>query len=146
VQQLRDQLRGETRLLVVADHGMVDPAPSSRIEIDDVPGLRDGVALVGGEARFRHLYCRGGSVADVLALWREVLGERAEVLSREEAFGRGWFGTPTPLAHPRVGDVVVACRGDHAILSAADFPIEPRLVGMHGSLTPDEMLVPVLVA
>jgi hypothetical protein len=146
VQQLRERLRPETRILVVADHGMVDPAPESRIEIDDVPGLRDGVALVGGEARFRHLYCRGGSVDAVLATWREVLGERAEVLSREEAFERGWFGTVTPLARPRVGDVVVACRDDHAILSASDFPIEPHLVGMHGSLTRDEMLVPVLVA
>ena len=66
--------------------------------------------------------------------------------SREEAFERGWFGTVTPLARPRVGDVVVACRDDHAILSATDFPIEPHLVGMHGSLTPDEMLVPILVA
>jgi hypothetical protein len=145
VQQLRERLRPETRLLVVADHGMVDPAPGSRIEIDDVPGLRDGVALVGGEARFRHLYCRGGAVADVLATWRAVLGPRAEVLSRDEAFARGWFGPATPLARPRVGDVVVACRDDHAILSAADFPIEPHLVGMHGSLTPEEMLVPVLV-
>ncbi len=145
-EQLRDMLRPETRLLVLADHGMVDPSPESRIEIDDEPGLRDGVALVGGEARFRQLYCRGGAVDDVLATWRAVLGTRAEVLSRDEALARGWFGAVTPLARPRVGDVVVACTGDHAVLSKVDFPVEPRLIGMHGSLTADEMLVPVLVS
>lgn len=145
-QQLRDMLRPATRLVVVADHGMVDVAAGNRVEVDQVAGLRDGVTLVGGEARFRHLYCRGGAVDDVLASWRAVLGETAEVLSRDEAVARGWFGIPTPLTRPRLGDVVVACRGAHAVMSSADFPVEQRLIGMHGSLTRDEMLVPVLVA
>jgi hypothetical protein len=42
--------------------------------------------------------------------------------------------------------VVVACRGSHAVLSSVGFPLEHRLVGMHGSLTPVEMRIPVLVA
>ena len=40
----------------------------------------------------------------------------------------------------------LVARGDHAILDSDAFPYEGRLVGMHGSLTPVEMLVPVLVA
>ena len=46
---------------------------------------------------------------------------------------------------PRLGDVVVACHGDAAILSSVDFPYETTLVGLHGSLTPDEMLIPMIV-
>ena len=46
---------------------------------------------------------------------------------------------------PRLGDVVVAGCGDHAIFSSHDFAYETTLVGLHGSLTPDEMLVPILV-
>ncbi|WP_278255300.1 alkaline phosphatase family protein [Nocardioides convexus] len=106
---------------------------------------RDGVAIVGGEARFRHLYCTGGAVADVVATWREVVGGRADVLTRAEAIGRGWFGAVDPSVLPRIGDVVVACRGDFAVLSTDGFPYEARLIGMHGSLTPDEMLIPVLL-
>ena len=30
----------------------------SRVDVDEHPELRDGVALLGGEARFRHVYCR----------------------------------------------------------------------------------------
>ncbi|UMG92783.1 hypothetical protein [Nocardioides sp. TF02-7] len=82
---------------------------------------------------------------DVLDRWRETLGERAEVLTRAEAIGRGWFGAVDPGVLPRIGDVVVACRGRTAVLSTEDFPYEGMLIGMHGSLTPDEMLIPMLL-
>ena len=145
-ERLRQSLPVRTRLVVVADHGMVDVGPERRIDVEDQPQLRDGLALIGGEARFRHLYCRGGAIDDVVATWRAVLGARAEVLSREEAFTRGWFGECGAAVLPRIGEVVVACRGDHAVLDTAAFPYEARLVGMHGSLTSAEMLIPVLVS
>ncbi|MGZ6753730.1 MAG: alkaline phosphatase family protein [Nocardioides sp.] len=144
-EQLRDALPTSTRLLVVADHGMVDSAPGSRVDVDEHHDLRSGVALLGGEARFRHLYCRGGAVDDVVATWSEHLGGRAEVMTREAAVARGWFGAVHHGVLPRLGDVVVACHGDTAILSTQDFPYEATLVGLHGSLTPEEMLIPLLV-
>jgi hypothetical protein len=144
-EQLRETLPSSTRMVVVADHGMVDASPEGRLDVEDHPELRDGVALLGGEARFRHLYCRGGAVDDVVATWRTMLGERAEVLPRAEAFARGWFGASRAEVVPRIGDVVVACRGDHVVLDTAGFPYEAKLVGMHGSLTSAEMLVPVVV-
>jgi hypothetical protein len=144
-EQLREALPPDVRLLVVADHGMVDSPLESRLDIDDHHELRAGVALVGGEARFRHLYCQGGAVADVVAAWTEVLGDRADVMTRESAIRRGWFGDVAPGVLPRLGDVIVASRGDTAILSTTDFPYEATLVGLHGSLTPDEMLIPMVV-
>ncbi|MDP3890425.1 alkaline phosphatase family protein [Nocardioides sp.] len=145
-EQVREALPSSTRLLIVADHGMVDSPPESRIDVDDHPDLRSGVALLGGEARFRHLYCQRGAVDDVAAAWRGHLGERAEVLTRDEVLARGWFGTVDAGVLPRIGDVVVACRGDAAILSSEQFPYETQLVGLHGSLTTAEMLIPILVS
>ena len=144
-EQLREALPASVRLVVVADHGMVDSPPESRIDVDTVTELRDGLALFGGEARFRQLYCQRGAVDDVVATWREVLGDRATVLRREEAIARGWFGAVGTGVLPRIGDVVAACHGDHAILSTAEWGYEATLVGLHGSLTPEEMLIPVLV-
>ena len=144
-EQLAESLPAGTRLVVVADHGMVDSPAASRTDVDEHLELRDGVALLGGEARFRHLYCRGGGVPDVLATWRGFLGDRAEVLSRDEALAKGWFGASQPGMLPRIGDVVVASRGDHAVFSSVDFAYETTLVGLHGSLTPAEMLIPILV-
>ena len=74
-EHLRESLPSSTRLLVIADHGMVDSPEEDRVDVDDVVGMRDGVALIGGEARFRHLYCASGAVDDVVATWREVLGD-----------------------------------------------------------------------
>ena len=145
-EQLREALPASVRLVVVADHGMVDSSAGSRVDVDEHPDLRDGVALVGGEARFRHLYCHRGAVVDVAATWAAVLGSRADVMTRSQAIERGWFGPVAPGVLPRLGDVVVACRDDVAILSTTDFPYEATLIGLHGSLTPDEMLIPLLVS
>ena len=145
VEQLRDALPPSTRLLVCADHGMVDSGPDARIDLDSTPGLRDGVRLLGGEARFRHVYVADGALEDVVATWREVLGERATVLTRDEAVARGWWGEVDDRVAPRFGDLVVAATGETALLSSKDFPYEAKLIGMHGSLTSAEMLVPLLV-
>ena len=60
-QQLREALPDEVRMVVVADHGMVDSPADRRIDVDDHPELRAGLVLLGGEARFRHLYCADGA-------------------------------------------------------------------------------------
>ena len=147
VQELREALPDEVRLLVVADHGMVDSSQRApHIDIDATPELRDGVALIGGEARFRHVYCHGGAVEEVAAAWRETLGDRATVLTRDEAIERGWFGRVDPNVRLRLGDVVAAAHDDWALMSSKDFPYEMTLIGLHGSLTSREMHIPILVS
>ncbi|HEX5772474.1 MAG TPA: nucleotide pyrophosphatase/phosphodiesterase family protein [Nocardioidaceae bacterium] len=145
-EHLRESLPSDVRILVVADHGMVDSPAGRRIDVDDHPELSEGVALLGGEARFRQLYCRGGAVEDVAATWREMLGFRAEVLTRDEALALGWFGELESAVRPRIGDVLVAARDDWTVLSSSTFTVETRLVGFHGSLTSAEMLIPIVVA
>jgi len=145
-EHLREELPPSVRLVVVADHGMIDSPLDHRIDVDEHLELRDGVTLIGGEARFRHLYCRPGAVPDVVSTWQTMLGDRATVLDRDEVFAKGWFGTVESQVRLRIGDVVVACRDDHAVISMTDFPYENSLVGFHGSLTPDEMLIPILIA
>ncbi|HEX6337940.1 MAG TPA: nucleotide pyrophosphatase/phosphodiesterase family protein [Jiangellaceae bacterium] len=131
-------------LLATADHGMVDVAAEQRIDVDQVAALRDGVALVGGEARFRHVYTVDGASADVHAAWREVLGSRATVLTRDEAISRGWFGAVEARVVDRIGDVVASIDGDCAVERRSVFPIEAKLIGLHGALSEAEMLVPLL--
>jgi hypothetical protein len=148
VDELAEQLAGAlpagTVLHVTADHGMVDVAPQDRVDVDAVAELRAGVALLGGEARARHVYAVAGAAGDVLAAWREVLGHRAWVASREEAVADGWFGPVDSWLEPRIGDVVAAPAGPWAIVATQAERRESRLVGMHGSLMPADQLVPLL--
>jgi hypothetical protein len=134
-----------TVLYVTADHGMVDVAPQDRVDVDGTPALREGVALLGGDSRARHVYAVPGAASDVLAAWREALGHRAWVASRDEAIGEGWFGRVVePWLVPRIGDVVAAPAGAYAIVASKAEPRESALVAVHGSLTPSDQAVPLL--
>jgi hypothetical protein len=143
-EQLASALPSESCLYVTADHGMVDVSPEDRLDVDARPELRAGLALLGGEPRARHLYARPGAAGDVLATWREVLGDRAWVLPRDEAIKEGWFGPVDPRMADRIGDVVAALAGSFAAVATKTEPGQSRLFGMHGSLTPSEQLVPAL--
>jgi Type I phosphodiesterase / nucleotide pyrophosphatase len=143
-EQLASALPPATCLYVTADHGMVDVGPEDRLDVDAMPELREGLALLGGEPRARHLYAQPGAAGDVLATWREVVGERAWVLSRDEAVKEGWFGPVDPRMADRIGDVVAASAGSFAVVATKAEPGESGLFGMHGSLTASEQLVPAL--
>jgi hypothetical protein len=143
-EQIAGALPGGSILYVTGDHGMVDVAPDDRIDVDAVPQLRRGVALLGGEPRARHVYAEPGAAADVLAAWRETLGGRAWVVSRDDAIKEGWFGPVDAGMAARIGDVVAAPAGGCAIVATQAEPRESALVGMHGSLVPSDQLVPML--
>jgi Type I phosphodiesterase / nucleotide pyrophosphatase len=143
-EQIASALPSGTWLYVTADHGMLDVGPEDRLDVDAIPELRAGLDLLGGEPRARHLYARPGAAGDVLAAWREVLGDRAWILPRDEAIKEGWFGPVDPRLTDRIGDVVAALAGSFAAVATKTEPGESGLFGMHGSLTPSEQLVPAL--
>ena len=112
----------------------------------DAPALLEGVRLLGGEARARHVYAWPGAERDVFASWRETLGDRYWVRTRDEAVDAGWFG-PKVLdrVRPRIGDVVAAAHDPIGVFQREVDPLQVSLVGHHGSLTQVEQLVPFLL-
>jgi predicted AlkP superfamily pyrophosphatase or phosphodiesterase len=133
-------------LAVTADHGMVTVGENDRIDFDTEPVLQEGVSMLGGEARARHVYAMPGAREDVFAAWQSTLGDRAWILRGEDAIAAGWFG-PQVAAYvrPRIGDLVVAARGTAAITRSTVESRLSRFIGQHGSLTAEEQLVPLLV-
>lgn len=144
--RLIDGLPAGAALVVTADHGQVNVPPWARFDLGTDPRLRSGVAVVAGEPRVRYLHPVPGAVADVCATWREVLGPAAWVGTREEAVADGWFG-PVSEAHlARLGDVVVVCHDQYVVLASGYEPDRVgQLVAFHGSWTPVEMRVPLLI-
>lgn len=142
VATLLDSLPAGTALVVTADHGQVETG-------DDVVELPSDVlthvAMQSGEGRFRWLHARGGRATALHEAAAAGLGDRAWVRTREQAIAEGWYGpSVSDAAASRLGDVLLAARGTVAFLDPND--TGPYvLVGRHGSLTEDEMLVPLLV-
>ncbi|PBC77430.1 putative AlkP superfamily pyrophosphatase or phosphodiesterase [Streptomyces sp. TLI_235] len=145
VKRLAEQLPPRSALYVTADHGMIDIGPEDRVDFDEDWELSAGVALLGGEGRARHVYAVPGAAADVHAVWSEVLGDRMWVATREQAVAAGWFGPVVDeRVLPRIGDVVAAARDDIAVVASRKEPGESSMVGLHGSMTAVEQLVPLL--
>ena len=143
-QQLRETLPSDVRMVITADHGMLDIPAGHRIIAEDEQQLMAGVSALAGEPRFRHLYVDHDRPSRVADRWRDRLGSRAWVLTRAEAIEQGWFGTVDSELLERYGHVLVAMHEDWAVMTR-QLPQELALIGMHGSLTQAEMLVPMLV-
>lgn len=143
--RLVDALPPNAVLLVTADHGGLNVPPDARVDLDTDPRLGEGVRVVAGEPRVRYLHTEPGAAADVQATWSRVLDGRAQVYSRAQAVATGMFGPVTPRHLPRIGDVVVICTGDAAVLATGHEPPETaNLIGFHGAATPAEMAIPLI--
>ena len=146
VEQLIDGLPADAALLVTADHGMLDVPAETRLDLAADPALADGVRLLAGEPRARYVHTRAGAADDVLACWRERLGERAWVAGRSEAVAAGLFGPVDESVAARIGDVVAFARGTWVLIDTEREPGPSRLVAYHGSLTATELAIPLLLA
>lgn len=142
VAALLGSLPAGTALVVTADHGQVETGD----DVVDLPSdVLTHVGMQSGEGRFRWLHARSGRMAALHEAAVARLGEQAWVRTREEAIAEGWYGPKvTDAAASRLGDVLLAARGTVAFYDPND--TGPYvLIGRHGSLTEDEMLVPLLV-
>ena len=137
--------RRGTVLLVTGDHGQIVTPDADARYIDDHPPLAERLAMrPAGEPRVPYLYLQHGEIEAARDYLAEKLTDELAVLSADEAIAAGLYG-PAPLApaiRRRLGDLVAITRAGHTLLSPSDNAW--RFVGRHGSLTPDEMEVPLL--
>ncbi len=128
-------------LVVTSDHGQVDVGDGLLALDDDVMAH---VALLSGEGRFRWLHAKPGASGDLAEAAREAHGDQAWVATRAETIADEWFGPKVgEVVASRLGDVLLAAREPVAFADPADSgPF--RLVSRHGSLTADEMMIPLL--
>ena len=144
-EELAGRLPTGTVLHVTADHGMVDVPPEDRVDADSSDVLREGVRVLAGEPRARHVHAEPGEAAAVLARWRAELGDRMWVGRRDDAVAAGLLGPVVgPAALARTGDVVAIATSSVAVVERATAPRFSALLGQHGALTDDERLVPLL--
>ena len=146
---LADLLRtlpNDVGVIVTADHGVIDVPPEKRMMLDRLT-VTDEVELIGGEPRMRSLYLRAGADAErVAAETQRGLGKFAWVGTRDEAIAAGWFGEVGEGIAERLGEVLVAARGQSAFMLTSDDPVVHEMVGQHGGTSDEERGVPLAVS
>jgi hypothetical protein len=141
VAQIAARLPTGATLVVTADHGQVEVG--GRVVDLDADLLAETV-LLSGEGRFRWLHARSGRAEWLLEEAEQRYGHLAWVRSRQQLEAAGFFGGPlTPPAAARLGDVALVPFEPVAFRDPGDTG-ESRLVSRHGSLTPAEVLVPLV--
>jgi hypothetical protein len=134
VSQLMKEVPKGTRMWITSDHGMVNVEEKIIIGRDNP--LLDGVSVVAGEPRARHIYLTNDSASareDAASIWQQYLQERALVLTREQAISNNLFGSDVSAdALDRMGEIIVIARGGLALLEAARADKEGAMVGHHG--------------
>lgn len=136
-----------TRIWVTADHGMVNV--EEQIILGRENSLLDGISLIAGEPRARHLYLDddhvgGAGPDDVAESWREFLGERVDIYTREQAIERRLLGDfVSEDSRDRMGDIIAISHGGLVLIDPARVDPELAMVGHHGAMSDAERLVPL---
>jgi hypothetical protein len=148
VSQLMKEVPKGTRIWVTSDHGMINV--EEKIVIGQDNPLLQGVSVVAGEPRARHLYLQSDSPAartETASLWQEYLQDRAMVLTREQAISNHLFGADvSPDAFDRMGEVIAITRGGVVLLDVERADKEGAMVGHHGSDSDVESQVGLLTS
>lgn len=144
--RLARSLPRSASVVITADHGMVDVDRTRRWDVATTPALAADVALVAGEPRALHVHLvPDADPVEVVDRWADVLDDDAVVLTGDDAVAAGLFGPVAEHVRPLIGDLVVATTGRATVVdSRTQTPASLRLVGVHGSLTPAEVRVPLL--
>ena len=151
VTRFASTLRSDEGLLLTADHGVIDVPSVRHVLFDTEPALVAGVRHVAGDPRCVQLYLdrhQSSVTADTLAdAWRASQGDRAWVYTRSEAVAAGLYGRVADEVLPRIGDVLVAARKSIAYYDSRPTNQKARgMIGQHGSLTDEEVRVPLIRA
>jgi hypothetical protein len=140
---LRDRLPKGTRLWVTADHGMINVG--EKIILGQDNNLMANITLVGGEPRARHMYVRDGAINETVAIWREFLGDKADVFSRDEIIAAELFGPEVSLdSRERMGDLIAIAKGEMILVDPSRIKEESKMIGHHGGLEEIEVAIPLL--
>ncbi|MFC2105456.1 alkaline phosphatase family protein [Candidatus Bipolaricaulota bacterium] len=137
----------DTLLIVSSDHGFVPMAPDDYLLLNsEFDADRALLMPPVGEPRASYLFTRDGSKDAILQAFSEARDDGLLCIESKELIETGLLGinTPHPEIANRIGDLALLSTGSAGTFQ--DYPDAVLLRGMHGGLTEDEMLVPLIIA
>ena len=134
----------DTLVIVTADHGHID---TDHVMLQDYPELLDClVRLLSLEPRVLNLFVKDGRKAFFEKEFNRLFGDKFLLLPMEEVLARKLLGTGKPHQEFRgmLGDYL-ALALDNLTIYFKNEPEDHRWLSTHGSVTEDEMLIPLIL-
>lgn len=139
VSKLADELE-DTLIVVTADHGHID---TDYVMLQDYPNIMDClVRLPSLEPRALNFFIKEGKKKIFEEEFNREFGDKFILMPMEEVIEKKLLGTGKPHENFRsmLGDYLAIATGDLTIYFG-----EEKWGSMHGSLTEDEMIIPLIV-
>ncbi|MBR5348871.1 MAG: alkaline phosphatase family protein [Lachnospiraceae bacterium] len=133
--ELKDSL-----IIVTADHGHID---NEQVMMRDYPQLIECLERMPSlEPRVLNLFVKPEKEAYFISEFNRLFGDRFNLMPMDWAIEANLFGTGRhhPMFRSMLGNYIAIATGDLSIMS-----VDEKFVSMHGSLTEDEMLIPLIV-
>jgi predicted AlkP superfamily pyrophosphatase or phosphodiesterase len=146
LKKLSHNTRDGTLIILTADHGCITTQPDSHYELRNHPKLANLLHIMPtGENRMFYLHVRPGEVNSVREYVQHTWPDQFIVINSTKAIDAGLFGTGVihPDLNNRLGDLIVIARENAYLWWSKK---KNFLLGRHGGLHPEEMLVPFLAA
>ena len=150
VERLAGALKDKARIVVTADHGFLDAPPPKRHTLRVNRQLQPFFRLMpSGDARVMYLYTLEWARERVRRYFEQRFDQVFMVVDMEDAIKIQLFGPTEPTAETRerLGDLVVVSSGEDVLEYNASRGSGRmlQLNGHHSGLTPDEMLIPLII-
>ena len=144
IERLAKGLPSGARIVLTADHGQLDGLNHEILPSDSL--VRHLLHEPWGDAREMHFAVKPGSEEEFETEFRKLYGEFAFLLTVDEVEALELLGPGRieDTARRRLGTHLAISRGAPAFTYRAK-PDSMNFIGYHSGLTPDEMLVPLII-
>jgi predicted AlkP superfamily pyrophosphatase or phosphodiesterase len=156
LEKIDRKVANETLLLITADHGQINVSPKETIYLNKYRELINSFEkskkkkpiLPTGSQRDVFLHIEQSKLNEMYNFLLNKLKEKAKVVKIEEAIKMGLFGKGKPRKefYDRAGNLLILPYKNHTIWYKHVKNEKFNLLGHHGGLSEDEMLIPFAVA
>ena len=148
--RLRRQLPKNARIVLTADHGHLDFDEGHKFLVERTDALREMLAdEPAGDERSLVFHVRRGFEQDFAAEFEHRFSEHYFLLSTGDVLELELLGPGgvSEVTLPRLGSFMAIAKSDAGMKFLSHDNRRPiTLVSQHGGMSPDEMLVPVIIA
>ncbi|MDA3799224.1 MAG: alkaline phosphatase family protein [Kiritimatiellae bacterium] len=151
IEKLAMEIKGtNTKLIITSDHGMIDTVAEDTIWIENFEGLKECLSMpLAGDSQACNCFVRPKKVELFKHIVETQMSDLCWCFEGDQLINDNFYGLgePNKRLFDRVGDYVLIMKNRYVLknkLANYETHIKNH-IGAHGSVSPDEMLIPLIV-